>query len=70
MSPDSRRGLVEIEEDRIKAGFGECGFVDFRLEVWKRLGGTAIFSEAVLKRRDEAICYQEPKEPFVEHFLK
>lgn len=33
VSPDSWESHLEVEEDRVKAEFGECGFVDFRLEV-------------------------------------
>ena len=33
MSPNPRKGLLEIERDRVKGGFLESSFIDFKSEV-------------------------------------
>lgn len=70
MTPDPEESLWKVDKNRIKAGFSECWFDDFELEVQERLGGTATSSESVLKKREEVIWFQEPKYPPVENFLE
>lgn len=62
--------LLEAEKDRVKEGFGDCGFIGFWLEVEKGVDGISALSKTILKGKEKVVRFEEPGEFFVGNFLE